>query len=212
VSEQTSETRPTHCIDCSKPMESPICCTSCGALNPIELGSINYFDLFCVDQTYDLDEAELHDKYLCLSRTTHPDMVSRESQEMHKRALLLNAELNQAYDTLRDPVKRADYLLSLFGGPSPSEDKSVPGNLLGEVMELREEIEEAGTSGDTDLLHGLRKQITSSRRAVEERIASLARSINKDDTGGLKALRKQLNAIQYWNNLTEKFPADLATE
>ncbi|MHC4799422.1 MAG: Fe-S protein assembly co-chaperone HscB [Planctomycetota bacterium] len=206
MSESTSPTRPTHCLDCSKPMESPICCTNCGALNPRPLGSINYFELFCIEARYDIDAEELHKKYLCLSRITHPDMAGRESDEMHGRALALNAELNRAYETLRNPIDRAEYLLSLSGGPSASEDKSAPAELLGEVMMFREEIEEALASGDESRLAGLKQEISSKQQIVLEQIGSLARDLNKGAPSQAQALREQLNTIKYWNNLADQLP------
>lgn len=187
-------------------MESPICCTNCGALNPLPLGSINYFELFCIEERFDIDEEVLHKKYLCLSRTTHPDMAGRASAEMHSRALILNAELNRAYETLRNPIDRAEYLLSLSGGPSASQDKSVPGELLAEAMMLREEIEEARAAGDESRLEGLKKEILSKQQIVLEQIALLARDLNKDAPVAGKALREQLNAIKYWNNLADQLP------
>jgi len=186
------------------PMESPICCTNCGALHPLPPRCINYFNIFGIEQKYDIDETALHQKYLSLSRTTHPDMVDKSSDKKRRQALSLNAEINRAYDTLRDPVKRAEYLLNLSGGLAPAEDKSVPGDMLGEVMMLREEIEEAQTADDHSSLESLKKQITDRQNITREKIALLARSLNADNMDEQKELRKNLNAIKYWDNLLDQ--------
>jgi molecular chaperone HscB len=121
---------------------------------------------------------------------------------------MLNAELNRAYETLHNPIDRAEYLLSLYGGPSASDDKSVPGDLLAEVMMLREEIEEARTTGEKSRLGSLRQQISSKQQTVLEQIGSLARGLNKNDATQAKALREQLNSIKYWNNLADQLPVN----
>ncbi|HOB75520.1 MAG TPA: Fe-S protein assembly co-chaperone HscB [Phycisphaerae bacterium] len=193
------------CSQCSTPMYSPLCCASCGALNPVPPEGLhfNYFELFGLPAAYDLDAAVLHRRYLALSRGVHPDIHGGGSDDQRRQALALSAELNRAYETLRDPVARAEYLLMLAGGPSPAEDKSVPPRLLGEVMTLREELEEAEGSKDAEAMERLRQTIATRRQATMDEIANLCRSTTRDEAIR-RQLRKQLNAVKYWNSLLEK--------
>jgi len=199
------------CDHCGKHMYSPLCCASCGALNPIppEGLSFNYFEVFGLPVGYEVDTAALHKRYLSLSRGVHPDAREERSEDVRRQALALSAELNRAYDTLRDPVARAEYLLTLAGGPLPAEDKSVPPRLLGEVMTLREEIEEAAARKDAAALTRLRETVTARRQAVLEEIAALCRE-TQPDPAARQQRRKQLNAIKYWNNLLEQVTTALA--
>jgi molecular chaperone HscB len=192
-------------------MYSPLCCASCGALNPIppERLGFNYFQLFGLDAGYDVDVAGLHRRYLSLSRGVHPDVREERNDEVRRQALGLSAELNRAYDTLRDPIARAEYLLTLAGGPLPADDKSVPPRLLGEVMTIREEIDEATAEKNTAALTVLRDTVAARRQAALEEIAALARQQQLDEAAR-KQWRKQLNAIKYWNNLLEQVTTALA--
>lgn len=199
------------CTHCGKNMYSPLCCAGCGALNPIppEGLSFNYFEIFGLPVGYDVDTAALHRQYLALSRGVHPDARAEQSEEVRRQALALSAELNRAYDTLRDPVARAEYLLALAGGPLPAEDKSVPPRLLGEVMTLREEIEAAAGVHRAEALRELRATISARVQAVLEEIAAAARQ-REPDEAARRQWRKQLNAVKYWNNLLEQVTMALA--
>lgn len=199
------------CTHCGKNMYSPLCCASCGALNPIppERLGFNYFEVFGLEVGYDIDTAGLHRQYLSLSRGVHPDVREERGDNIRRQALALSAELNRAYDTLRDPISRAEYLLTLAGGPLPAEDKSVPPRLLGEVMTIREEIDEATSAKDTAALTTLRETVAVRRQAALDEIAGLCRQ-NKTDEAARAQWRKQLNAIKYWNNLLEQVTTALA--
>ncbi len=200
---------PTLCHECSQHMESPLCCTNCGALNLEGARDHDYFELFGLPRAYDLDTSGLHRKYLALARATHPDVTSGSGSEtLRQNVLQINAELNEAYETLKDPVQRASYLLKLSGGPSAAEDKTVPGNVLGEVMMLREEVEEAESVDDRATLLAMRKQVESRQQATMDEIAQQCRELPSRGEEVFASLRHALNTIKYWNNLLEQLPAD----
>lgn len=185
-------------------MESPLACASCGALGRIPTMAIDAFEMFGLTRTFEVDLDTLHDKYLALSRVIHPDVSVGTQPEQRQQALMLSAELNRAYEMLRDPVTRAEYLLTLIGGPSASDDKSVPGDLLAEVLMLRDEIEEA--TGVSEDLAAIKERVTQRRAGTLEAISSLARQIDSHDESQRRQLRQQLNTMKYWNNLLGQIP------
>lgn len=197
-------TRPIRCTTCSQQLESPICCTSCGELNAEPIGRCSYFELFGLPVSYDIDEGNLHRRYLALTRSVHPDVVGQACAARRRDALTISSEMNRAYETLRDPVLRAGYLLSLAGPDDDPDSRAAPTELLGEVMMLREEIEESRQAGDRAALAALRQQVTAKQKACMDSIASLARSLNDNKPETRRALRWQLNAIKYWNNLMDQ--------
>src|SRR5437764_2739026 len=88
-----------------------------------------------------LDAVELERAYLAHSRAVHPDYHLAGSSAEVNASLELSAAVNEAYNTLRDPFRRAEHLLALEGGPSASEHKQMPAAFLAEMLDAREEIE-----------------------------------------------------------------------
>ncbi|MBI4579537.1 MAG: Fe-S protein assembly co-chaperone HscB [Planctomycetes bacterium] len=188
-----------------------MCCAGCGALNALPPSMFTYFELFGIEQTYDVDPDELRRKYLDLSRSIHPDVAGRNSDQERKQALALSSGLNRAYDTLRNPVSRAEYLLQFAGGPSPADDKTVPGEMLAEVMMLREEIDEAARASDAAALKSIKADVTSRHDEALARITAICHGAGLADPAAQKELRQQLNAIKYWNNLLDQIPTPVET-
>jgi molecular chaperone HscB len=205
-------TRPIRCTACDKPLDSPLACTSCGEMNPLDREAFNCFEMFGLRPAFDVDEALLHRRYLSLTRTIHPDMASGGSEDTRQRSLALSAELNRAYEILRDPASRAECLLCQVAAAPIAEDRSVPKPLLGEIMMVREEIEEARSSGNADAARHLRRQIRDQRAATLKQISRLARALDPSDEPGQRELRLQINTLKYWNSLWEQLPPDDGSE
>ncbi|MFQ6047841.1 MAG: Fe-S protein assembly co-chaperone HscB [Phycisphaerae bacterium] len=156
---------------------------------------------------YDIDLERLQRRFVELARLVHPDYFADCGPEGRLAAMHNSARINQAYQTLRDPLGRAEYLLELSGGKSSSEDRSVPGDLLGQMMMLREQIEQAKADGDQQALSRLKEQILRRQAGLQQRIARLARRLGQQpaDQELLDELRRQLNAVRYVNNLLSAF-------
>jgi molecular chaperone HscB len=104
-----------------------------------------YFDIFELKPGVDLDANALEQKYRALSLQLHPDRLGNLPHKERLAALETAASLNDAFRTLKDPVKRAFYLLKLRGIDLDREDagaqKSMPMEFLEEVIELRERLD-----------------------------------------------------------------------
>ncbi len=204
MSSEPTATRPIRCTTCAQPLESPICCTSCGELNPEPIGRCNYFELFGLPVAFDLDEKDLHHRYLSLTRSIHPDVAGQASEARRRSALAISSEMNHAYETLRDAVLRAEYLLNLTGEDPGQDSRAAPPELLGEIMMLREEIEEAQRAADKTALNGIRQQVAARQRQCRDAIVALARGLTDYKPETRRDLRQQLNAYKYWRNLTDR--------
>lgn len=179
------------CRNCDGPMESPVFCDHCRRLYPAE--GLTYFALLGVPVTFDLDPAELRQKYLQVSRGVHPD---RQGASGDATSLRLSAELNEAHRVLADPALRAEYLLELMGGQAATDDRSVPQDVLAATMLLREEVAEAKAAGDDAALEMCRGRAQTTHDDTLNRIAELAHKLPGDETLR-RELRSTLNAIKY---------------
>ncbi len=100
----------------------------------------NYFELLGLSAAFDLDPAALEKAYFTEQRKYHPDrFATKPSAEKHA-AMQRSVDINNAYNTLKDPLKRAQYLLGLHGiVVGTDKDTIKPSHaLLTEVMEWRE--------------------------------------------------------------------------
>lgn len=195
-----TNTMPSKCSTCEALCHRPVACEECHTVLDHVQGA-DFFELFGMPQSYEIDLADLESRYLAISRNVHPDRYAGEGAEMQAFALRTSAAINNAYDVLRSPLHRAEYLLEIAGGKSAAEDKSVPKPLLPQIMMLREEIDEAKASNDTAALTAMKEQLTRQKRDLEARIASLCRQLHEDGDEVKNDLRLQLNAVKYFNNL-----------
>ncbi len=153
--------------------------------------------LLGIERVFALDEDKLRAAFRAVSRNIHPDRFSGQPPEVVAMATRLSAEMNQAHATLKDPVRRANYMLELAGGPSAAEVRDVPGNLLAEVMMIREEIEEA----DAAALDGLRQSVKARRENAIRQIAESADRLDTADDDTRKGFRTLLNSIKYLDSI-----------
>lgn len=193
-------TTPAKCATCAQLAATPLACTDCHTLLEHVQGA-DYFELFGLPRRFAIDDAALQRHYLAISRNVHPDGFATAEPEMQALALRLAAAVNRAYAVVKDPMLRAEYLLETSGGKSAADDKRVPPQLLGEVMMLREEIEEARLNGDAATLARIRESVLAERTACERRVAELAGQLTAPGDETRDRLRLELNAMKYYQNL-----------
>ena len=102
----------------------------------------NYFQLFDLSESFDLDLEKLSEKYHARQVEVHPDKFSGATEKDKLRAVQLTSYLNEAYSTLKSPIKRAAYLLTINGLNVESVSQNDLGmDLLLEQMQLRESLD-----------------------------------------------------------------------
>jgi molecular chaperone HscB len=208
-------------------------CRSCGAGAPVDehfcpqcsrilaLGRHgDYFTFFGLPRKLTISQDELERRFRELSRKFHPDYYYNATPAERLASLERSSYLNDAYRTLRQPIPRLEYLLSLEGMDrrrSERGEATVPPALLEEVFALNEELDEireARESGaDASMLAGrlerARAPIDAKREEHERQIEGLsARWDSQFDTASsadrratLEALRERLLERNYINNL-----------
>lgn len=121
---------------------------------------MDYFTLFGLPASYTLSLEQLAVRYQDLQRQYHPDKFASAPAAEQLAAVQHSATINQAWQTLRHPLTRAEYLLSLHGFDLASEQHTVRDTaFLMEQLELREELDEIEQAKDADRLEALLKRI-----------------------------------------------------
>lgn len=157
------------------------------------------FDILGLPPSFDLDPDAVERAYLARAAVAHPD-ASRGDDDAPRRA----AALNGARAVLADPERRADALLARLGGPSREQEKSLSPGFLAEMLEVREQIEEAlpGPAGArAPWARWAHERRGAHIRSVSRRFASLPSPPAATD---LKAIRVELNEWRYVERLIEQ--------
>jgi len=138
----------------------------------------NHFELLGLRPSYSLDSSELESRYRELQGRVHPDRFAAAPEAERRVAMQWAAQANEAYRTLRDPVDRARYLLSLKGFDTGEESNTaMPPDFLMQQMEWREGVADARASRDAARLELLRSEIAGERT---EMLQTLERAIDRD--------------------------------
>jgi len=153
-----------------------------------------YFELFGLAPQLNLDLKDLEQRYFSLSRQWHPDRFARKSEPERQEALDRTALLNDAYRTLRNPVKRAEYYIG-----SEGESPKPPPELLEEVFELNMALEEL-RSGDEEARPQLEQQHTRFIQMLADTDRELFGS-EAPAQGRETEIRSLLNRRKYIQNL-----------
>ena len=111
----------------------------------------NDFELFGVPVQFAQDRAQLDARWKELQREAHPDKFAAQGPAAQRLAMQWSVRINEAYQRLKDPLKRASYLCELHGAPINAENNTaMPSVFLMQQMEWREALEDAESIEDLD--------------------------------------------------------------
>src|SRR3954470_24528647 len=142
------------CWSCEKNAGAGALCAACGALQPPDDGA-DLFAVLGVPARYAVDLTAAESAYKDLSRQVHPDRFATADPRARRASLARAVQLNQAWRTIKDPVRRAEYLLLRAGidvgdkKPSPGDEAkathrvAAPPAFLIEILELNDELSAA---------------------------------------------------------------------
>jgi molecular chaperone HscB len=122
----------------------------------------NDFELFRMRQQFAQDKLTLDTRWKELQREAHPDRFAVQGAAAQRVAMQWSVRINEAYQRLKDPLKRAAYLCELHGAPVDAENNTaMPPAFLMQQMEWRETLEEASGLAE---LENLADQVDQARR------------------------------------------------
>jgi len=131
----------------------------------------NHFDLFQLPLRFDIDMKQLDAAYREIQARVHPDRFVAAGSAEQRVAMQWATRANEAYQTLKNPLKRATYLCELNGVALQAESNTaMPPAFLMQQMEWREELDEA--KHDAVALEQLEQQVQQAHRDQLQQVAS----------------------------------------
>lgn len=144
----------------------------------------NDFVLFGVPERFAQDREVLDARWKELQREAHPDRFSGAGAAAQRVALQWSVRINEAYQRLKDPLKRAAYLCELRGAPIDAErNTAMPPAFLMQQMEWREALDDARTGEEVESVSG------TLRAARAEALADVERLLDSERDAAAAAQR-----------------------
>ena len=198
-----------NCWHCENPVEELFC----GFCHTLQSPPADFYSIFGIPRTLGLDLNDLQARFYKLSRVLHPDHYTRKSETERECSSQATARLNDAWRTLRDPVSRAEYVLTQEGfEASEQRAKDVPPELLEEVFDLNMALEELrmGDSSARPALEQASKKFIGMRDDIDRGLANLfTRYDLTNDRAVLADIRSALNRRNYIRNLVQEVEKEL---
>ena len=181
---------PVACWSCAvEQTTSTLFCPHCSKIQPPSGGS--YFSVLGLDPHLNIDLNALETEFHRLSRRVHPDRFARATEQEKQWSLADTALLNDAYRTLKEPLRRTEYLLKLegaeigeeFSGKDKTNPSRVPADLLEEVFELNMQLDEmrmARKMGEED--PALHASLTEAKAKFEAMVSSVDEDLRNEWT------------------------------
>jgi len=195
---------PIACWSCSiGHSTSTLFCPHCSKIQPPSGGT--YFSVFGLKPMLNIDLPALESEFHRLSRQVHPDRFARASEQEKEWSLADTALLNDAYRTLKEPLRRTEYLLKLegaeigeeFAGKDNVNPSRVPADLLEEVFELNMQLDEmrmARKMGEED--PALHASLTEAKAKFEAMVNDVDQDLRKEWTAWDEGDEADRNAAQ----------------
>ena len=157
------------------------------------------FTLFGLPPRFALDRAALDDCWRALQARVHPDRFVGEGAAAQRLAMQWAVRVNEAYQRLKDPLKRGAYLCELRGAPIQAENNTaMPTRFLMQQMAWREALDDAAGAAAIERLDGA---VAADEQA---RLAELGRSL--DEAHDAAAAAQQVRALMF----VARFRQDIA--
>lgn len=184
------------CWLCRGPLEAKaLFCPTCNAVQPP--APIDHFARLDLPRRFDLDTAALDQRYFALQRQLHPDRFASRSARERAVSQSQAVALNEAYETLKDPLSRAEYMLKLHGvdvNPDGCNTVRDP-TLLMEQMERREALAEAETREAVDAI------ATETRAEFDRGLKAASAAFDRND---LEAAEIEITRLKYLGKLLDE--------
>jgi len=166
----------------------------------------SFFELFQIEPSVDIHLPSLEATYHRLSLKLHPDCNTHADLKTRLHSLEQTAQLNRAYATLSNPQRRALYLLKIYGINLEDSQNPLqaPLSFLNHMLELREQLQQASLSRQTDKLENLERFATEAmEKKLELGCQCLRDGLGHGPPEKLQQAALHLVCVRYWQRFLE---------
>jgi len=163
--------------------------------------SKNYFELFGLPVGFEVDSNKLAERYRDLQRAVHPDRYANASDQEKRLSMQGSTHLNDALNTLKKPLLRAQYLLELKGVDLSVNGGSISdGDFLMEQMELREEL--AGIKENSDPYDAVASLMNRIKSYIQGMLGEISEQFDTDTPQALEQAKETVSKLQFLYKLS----------
>ena len=160
---------------------------------------INYFELFQLPIQLPIDNGQLTANYQQLQRQYHPDNFSQATDNEKVAIIQKSAMINDGYQTLKNPLKAAEYLLFLQGVDVATEQNIIhDADFLMEQFSLREKLDDIESQNNIELLDDFHSEISQREKQVYQQL------LDDISQQNWQAALNQIYKIRYLARLIEQ--------
>jgi molecular chaperone HscB len=159
----------------------------------------NHFELFNLPARFEVDQTALDTAYRDVQGRVHPDRFVNATDTEKRVAMQWATRANEAYQTLRNPQKRAQYLCEINGADLQTESNTaMPMEFLMQQMEWREALGDARAAKDAEALDALDEQV---KRERKERLAQIGKQL---DAGDFDSAAQGVRALMFLDKIGDE--------
>ena len=167
----------------------------------------DHFTLFGLPRVQALDLGSLESCFRDIQAQVHPDKHAHAGDVDRRLAMQWSTRINEAFQTLKSPGKRARYLLALLGhDPQIESNTTMPAEFLISQMDLREAVMDARAASDEEALEAVRLNLSNEIKVEYERLAGLI-DVARDFTAAAALVRQLMFQEKLLNEIDDALEA-----
>lgn len=171
----------------------------------------NFFELFDLPVSYDIDVGQMQQAYMALQKQAHPDRFASASDQEKRLSMQQTSWINEAQATLKDPVQRAAYMLKLRGQDiNLHNETTMDAAFLMQQLQMRERLEHI--KDETDPLTALDKMAKEVKQAANELMQAFSQAWEEDRLDDAREIIRKLQFMQKAKNQINTLIADIEDE
>ncbi len=160
---------------------------------------MNYFELYELPLSFNPDQQLIKQKFYQLSKQFHPDFYINEPEEKQQEVLELSTQNNKAFQVLKDPQKRLQYILELKGQVVEGANYVLPQSFLMEMMEVNEALMEMEFDPDPTKLAEVKKLVETIEKQLEAELQALTEAFDQHGGQEQEATLMAIKDLYYRN-------------